>query len=278
VAIGPEQALEVLQQLAAQLGEVASGTRAIVGLRDDGDGNAALVDVTLRDDGVLELPDDPVDGLVVVTDEEVAADGEVVALHELLCVLPDGVEVGIYRIAGEEPLRAWRTDADENDEAEALRPRDVASNTARRAFGLPSLVDDPPPVSELLARVWLLDVAREAMARFDQPDGPREVTPEELAEVAEEAGGSVLGEVDHDPVPTWTQLHDAAAAGRLELGPFGVEPTHAAWLDAPGFAQVLDRTLPPVEELLGSLRVVGEDDLLAWAIGWLSARDWYHAA
>lgn len=271
--IGPDQALEVLVHLDAELGDVAAGTRAIVGLCAAEDGSTGLVDVTLREDGVLEVGPE-VEALVAVTDEELAADDEVEALHVLVCVLPDGVEVGVYRLADDDRLRGWRTDVDPA-EAEPLRPRDVASNTARRAFGLPSLVDDVPPVTDVLARAWLLVVAREALARFDAVDGPHEIEAAELVAVAEQP---VLGGIGDGQPSTWEELHRAAADGELELGPFEVDPAHAAWLDAPGFAQVLDRTLPSVEELLGSLRVVGDDDLLAWAIGWLSARDWFHAA
>lgn len=266
--------LEVLVELDRELGPVDADTRAIVGLRAEADGTVALIDVTLDDDGVLRPPDDA-DGLVVVTSEEVAHGDDVIPLHQLVGILPDGTEVGVYRVADSDDLRAWRTDKDSDGAAEALRPHDVASNTARRAFGLPSLVGDPMAVPELLARTWLVAVAGEALRRFDTPDGPRDVEVEELHEVA---AAPLLGGLMPSPdaeAPTWQQVHEAAVAGELELGPFTVDPAHAAWLDVPGLTQVLERTLPPIEELLGSLRITGDNDTMAWAIDELLARDWY---
>jgi hypothetical protein len=266
--------IDVLVQLDRELGSIDETTRAIVGLRAEPDGTVALIDVELRDDGVL-IPSEDTDGLVVVTTEEVAHGDDVVPLQQLVAVLPDGTEIGVYRVADGDQLRTWRTDGDPDDEAPALRPRDVASNTARRAFGLPSLVEGPMSVSELLARTWLVAVAGEALRRFDAPEGPRDVEVEELHEVAARPllGGLVTG--PEQPVPTWDDIHAAAVAGELELGPFTVEPAHAAWLDAHGFAQVLDRVLPPIEEMLGSIRIAGSDDAMAWAIDELLRRDWY---
>lgn len=276
-AVSPEQALDVLAHLASELGDVATDTRAIAGLRVADDDHVEVVDVTLHDNGVLEAGDD-VGGLVVVTAEELGDDDEVVVVRQLLCVLPDGTEVGTSRVSGpdgDQPAPVWRTDRDPEDAADDLRPRDLASNTARRAFGLPSLVANLPPVTEVLARGWLLTVATEALQRFDAPDGPREVEPDELAEVARAALPTAC---DPDgPTPTWASLHAAAVAGDLEVGTFRVDRTHARWLDPVGLAQVLDQTLPPVGELLASLDVLGDGDLVAWAIGWLAARDWYAA-
>lgn len=268
-----ETALEVLSQLDEELGGVDPDTRAIVALTRAEHGTVALADVTLQDNGVLRVPADTA-GLVVVTSEEVARDEVVIGLHQLLCVLPDGTEVGVYRSEPDGVLHGWRTDAEPDDAADDLRPRDLASNTARRALGLPSLTT-PVPVTDLLARAWLLEVAGEALQRFDAPDGPRDVTAEELAAVAERPPLGGLAEDLTETVPTWEAVHAAAVAGTLELGPFTVDVEHAAWLDTAGFAQVLDQTLPDVEQLLGTLATVGDDDLLGWAIGWLAARDWY---
>jgi hypothetical protein len=276
--LDPATALDVLEQLRAQLGEVDPEVRAIVALRSTGPSSVELVDVTLHDNRILEPPADAA-GLVVVTGEQVAAaqDGDdVVALQQLVCVLPDGEEVGIS-IAEEDPdPRRWSTADDPDGVAASLRPRDVASNSARRAFGLPSLVD-LPAMSDLLARAWLLAVASEAMRRFDGPDGVLEVTADDLEDVAVRPP---LGELPSrgDGLPTWEQVHAAAVAGRLELGTFTVDVEHAAWLDADGFAQLLDVTVPSTEDLLGSLQVVGDDDLLGWAIGWLAARGWFQPA
>ncbi len=271
-SLEPRVAIETLTQLDRELGDVDPDTRAIVGLRPEAPGTVALVDVTLHDNGILEVADD-VAGLVVVTAEEVTSDDEVVGLTQLLCVLRDGTEFGLYRVGGDdEQPRIWRTDADPDDAADDLRPRDVASNTARRAFGLPSLVE-PISVADIAARTWLLAVASAALQAFDTPDGPAEVTPEDLGPVAGHGPLSAVA-TDDDELPTWDELHRAAIAGELELGShLTVDPDHAAWLDADAFAQVLDRTLPSTDELLGSLRVTGDDDLLAWVIGRLSSAE-----
>jgi hypothetical protein len=279
--LDPRTALEVLGQLRSQLGGVDPEVRAIVALRTTGPGSVELVDVTLHDNRILEPPADAA-GLVVVTGEQVTsdADGErdpsdpdpVVALHQLVCVLPGGEEVGIYTTGEDPEPHRWSTADDPEGLAASLRPRDTASNTARRAFGLPSVVD-PPPMVDVLARAWLLAVSSEALRRFDSPDGLIEVTPDQLEPVASQPP---LGDLPagSDELPSWDEVHRVAVAGELELGRFTVDAEHAAWLDAPGLAQLLDVTLPPTEELLGTLRVTGGDDLLGWAIGWLSNRGW----
>jgi hypothetical protein len=290
--LDPSTALEVLDQLRDQLGEVDPQVRAIVALRMTGPKHVELVDVDLHGNRVLDPPADAA-GLVVVTGEEVvgsdeASDGsqaaggtgsgsvadgdpeldDPVCLQQFVCVLPDGDEVGIATVADEDEPRRWTTADDPEGDAASLRPRDLASNTARRAFGLPSLVT-LPPITDVLARAWLLGVATEAMARFDGPSGLHEVTPEDLDEALPEG---LLAEAG--PVPTWEDLHAAAIAGELDLGRFTVDGDHARWLDAAGFGQLLDVTLPPTEELLETLQVVGDDDLLGWAIGELAARGW----
>jgi hypothetical protein len=266
-----EVAMETLTQLDRELGRIDPDTRAIVGLRPGTHGTVSLVDVTLRDNGVLEV-DDEVAGLVVVTAEEVADDDEVVGLTQLLCVLRDGTELGLYRVDGDDRPRIWRTDADPDDDANDLRPRDIASNTARRALGLPSLVE-PIDVADIALRTWLLAVASAALRVFDAPGGPAEVSPSDLGPVAER---SPLRAVTPgtDRLPTWAEVHRAAIADGLDLGGhLTVDSEHARWLDTDAFAQVLDQTLPSTDELLGSLRVTGDDDLLAWVIERLSADD-----
>jgi hypothetical protein len=274
--LGGPRALEVLAQLDAQLGDVDPDARALVALSPgEGDG-VALTDVTLRDDGILEPPADAI-GIVVVTSEDVQLDedGPVVALRQLVAVLPDGTEVGVVRVGDDPTPRTWSTE----DDAEAMRPRDVTANTARRSLGLPTLAD-VPPIEDLLARAWLVQVAEEALARFDGPEGPREVEPEELGDLARvDPLGQLCAETtgtEHDPAvpPTWEQVHAAAKAGRLQLGSFTVDHAHAAWLDVDGFAQVVDRTLPSTEQLLGTLRVLGEDPLVGWAIDHIAGRGW----
>lgn len=279
---GP-RTLEVLASLDAQLGPVDPDARALVALTaTEGDG-ITLTDVDLRDDGVLEVPAGTL-GVVVVTSEDVRLDDadEVLPLRQLVAVLPNGTEVGILRVGDDPTPRTWSTDADDHAEdatggsGEGLRPRDVTANTARRALGLPSLAD-VPPMEDLLARAWLLLVAEEGLGRFDAPDGPREVEPEELDHLAGADPLSGLCTADDraaERIPTWEEVRAAAAAGALQLASYTVEPTHAAWLDADGFAQVVDRTLPSTEQLLGTLRIVGEDPLVGWAIDHIAARGW----
>ncbi len=272
MSLEPRVAIETLIQLDRELGPIDPTTRAIVGLRPDVPGTVALVDVSLADNGVLEVEEE-VAGLIVVTSEELATtdvNDEVVGITQLLCVLRDGVEFGLYRIEGDEEPRVWRTDADPDDGAPDLRPRDLTSNTARRALGLASLAE-PVPLDEIVTRVWLLEVATAAMQAFDAPDGPREIGPEELGPVRDRPP---VGDRHGGEAPTWEGLHTAARAGQLDLGgQLTVDPQHAAWLDTAGFAQVLDRTLPSVDELLGSLRVTGDDELQAWVISRLAAED-----
>lgn len=285
---GP-RALEVLASLDDQLGRVDPDARALVALTPGDTGSVALTPVALREDGVLDVPGDTI-GVVVVTSEDVRLDDadDVVQLRQLVAILPDGTEAGVVRVGDDATPRTWSTDdpppadtiADAHDDASAhgLRPRDVTANTARRALGLPSLAD-VPPVEDLLARAWLLLVAEAGLQRFDTPEGPREVEPEEVAHLdgTDPLSGLCTGEEDdgaQERIPTWEEVRVAAAAGDLQLASYTVEPSHAAWLDADGFAQVVDRTLPSTEQLLGTLRILGEDPLVGWAIDQIAERGW----
>lgn len=270
-AFTPERALDVLLQLEPQLRGVHADRRAIVGLRAVAEGHVELIDVDLGPRGVL----DPggADALVVVTSEEVGDDEEVVCLSQVMCVLPSGTEVGISRAADAEEVRIWRTDRDATDAADELRPMDVAANTARRAFGLPSVVAAPPSVAEIAGRAWLVAVAGEALKRFDGPGGLQDVDVHDLDEVASRPLFGGLLDADA-PLPTWKALHAHAAAGHLELGPFPVDGGHAAWLDVAGFAQLLDTSLPSAEDLLEQLRITSGDQGMAWALTWLLERGW----
>jgi hypothetical protein len=289
---GP-RALEVLSSLDDQLGAVDPDARALVALTRGESGSVALTPVELRDDGVLEVPADAL-GVVVVTSEDVRLDDadEVVQLRQLVAILPDGVEAGVVRVGDDPTPRTWSTDDDaaadttgdlvdetpggEPASAEGLRPRDVTANTARRALGLPSLAD-VPPIEDLLARAWLMLIAEAGLTRFDTPQGPREVEPEEVEHLAGAdplSGLCTDDDLEADRIPTWEEVRTAAAGGDLQLANLTVEPTHAAWLDAAGFAQVVDRTLPSTEQLLGTLRIVGEDPLVGWAIDHIAARGW----
>ena len=272
---GP-RALDVLTQLSDQLGPTDPDARALVALTVADDDTVALTDVELRHDGILETPDD-VAGIVVVTSEDVRLDdedGEVVVLHHLVAILTDGTEVGVVRVGDDQTPRVWSS----ADGADGMRPRDLTANTARRALGLASLAD-VPPVEDLLARAWLVRVASAGLERFDGPAGPREVEPEELADLVDvdplgECCADTVDGYDPSTAPTWAQVRQAAIAGELHVGSLTVAPEHARWLDVPGFAQVVDRTLPSTEELLGTLRIVGEDPLVGWAIEHITARGW----
>ncbi len=271
-ALTPDRALDVIRQLEPQLHGVAEGQRAIVGLRAVAEDHVELIDVDLADDGTL----DPAgaDALVVVTNEDVGDGDDVVSVTQLVCVLPGGTEVGISRAEGADQARSWRTDRDASDAADELRPRDVAANTARRAFGLPSAIGERPSVAGIVGRAWLVAVAGEALRRFDGPEGVRDVEVQELSSVAHSTLlGGLVGE--DRALPSWEQLHAHAAAGRLELGPFTVRPSHAAWLDVDGLAQVLDTTLPAAEDLLEQLRLTTDDSGMAWAMAWLLDRGWH---
>lgn len=271
-------AQDVLRQLDAGLADVDPDARAIVGVTLVGEGQVELSDVELGDNGVLVVPDGTA-GLVVVTNESVSATGddEVVPVRQLVCVLRDGTEVGLAHVGDDPTPRLWRIG---EASAEPLRPRDLATNTARRALGLPSLTTDIP-IEDLLSRLWLLQVVQVGLELFDQPEGPVDVSPEELALA-----------LAHDPMATlrpdeacaddrlateiaWEDVRRAAVAGTLELGPYRVDAEHAAWLDADGFAQYVDQTVLSTDEMLGTLHVIGDDDLLGWAIGQLAERDWY---
>lgn len=274
-ALAPERALDVLLQLEPQLRDVVAGQRAIVGLRAAAEDHIELVDVDLASDGTLDATG--TDALVVVTSEDVGDGDDVVSLTQLACILPGGTEVGISRVDGLAQAKAWRTDQDAGDAADELRPHDVAANTARRAFGLPSVIGERPSVTGVIGRVWLVAVAGEALRRFDAPGGVRDVEVEELSAVANAPllGGLVSAEAE---LPSWEQLHARAAAGRLELGPFTVRPSHAAWLDVDGLAQVIDTALPIAEDLLEQLQLTAGDVGMAWALTWLIDRGWHEQA
>lgn len=271
-------AQDVVRRLDSELGDVDPDARAIVGVRLVDDGHVELTDVALADNGVLEVPDGTA-GLVVVTSESLQPVGEdeIVPVRQLVCVLRDGTEVGLARV-GEDPApRLWRLG---EATAEPLRPRDLATNTARRALGLPSLTTDIP-IEDLLCRLWLLQVVQVGLELFDQPDGPVDVSPDELTqELARDPMAALrpddaCGDDRLAAELAWEDVRRAAAAGTLELGPYRVDPDHAAWLDADGFAQYVDQTVLSTDEMLGTLHVIGDDDLLGWAIGQLAERDWY---
>lgn len=278
VRLDGRRALDVLAELDAQLGAIDPDVRALVALRPTAAGGVELVELTQGDDGVLDPPAD-IAGIVVVTSEDVHLDegGAEVTIRQLAAILRGGDEVGVVRLGDDPTPRAWSS-----ADAEALRPRDVTANAARRALGLPSLAD-VPPIEDLLARAWLLRVAEEALSRFDAPGGPREVAATELTGLADidplddldtGSDGSGPGRQDPSAPLTWVRVREAAVAGRLRIGSFTVEPGHARWLDVTGFAQVVDRTLPSTGQLLGTLHVVGEDPLVDWAVSQLAARGW----
>lgn len=274
---------DVLRQLHAELGVFDAGTRAVVGLELTGEREVSIAPVEPRDDGVLDL-DDGVAALVLVTDEPVQLPGMPVAapLRQLVCLQRDGSEIGLFE-PEDDQVYVWRS-SDGDAQIETLRPRDLAANTARRALGLPSHAQVPPPTT-LLARLWLLHLANLALPVFDQDghvdlgafdpadvDGPfAAVLDPELAGDAPE-GEAPIGGLLHDLA--WEDVRQLAAGDQLDLGPHRVEPTLARWLDADAFAQAVDQRLLPVSELLGALETMGGDDARSWAVEQLAARGW----
>lgn len=261
---------EALVQLDRELGPIDPDTRAIVGLRPDIADTVALVDVTMADNGVLTVTDE-VAGLVVVTHDEWSKPGSTDAggITRLVCIRRDGTEFGLYRRPlGTDP-QIWRMDVEAEGAAWDPRPRGMTTNTARRAFQLPSLVD-PIPFDPVLVRLWLTQVASAALQAFDAPDGPDAVGPDAI-EAQLGRASPMIDRFTADPTDgpddafRWERLHRAALRGELDLGgTLTIDADHAAWLDPPGFAQVLDRMLPTRQELLGSLQVTGTAALQDW--------------
>lgn len=282
-----ETATDVLAQLHGQLGDFDPDTRALVALRSTGDATVDLADVELADNGVLEVPGD-VDAVLVVTGELIeleGEDGDVVPLRQLVAVLRAGDEVGVFRLGDEDDtLYRWSTAEPDDENVAAMRPRDVAANTARRAFGHPSHIGDVP-VTELLSRLWLLHVAQVTLELFDR-GGARPVPCDDVA--AADTRGPFAAILDDPAYPddeveaareladqlSWEDVRQLAVRGQFDIGPYVFDPEHADWLDADGFAEYFDRTVMSAEEILSSLDVMGDDDLVAWAIGELTRRDW----
>lgn len=288
-ALDDDQALQVVLHLARELPEVTD-QQAIVAVARLEDGTTGLLDVTLHADGILEAPDDA-SGIAVVTSDSVdAADngasaqtseaageadpaGAKVRRQQLVVIRRDGSEIGADRLAGSTQLSTWRvehtdsgsTDVEAVASAPSPSPTDVAANTARRAFGVPSQLPRTLNARAMGARIWLARVADVALQAFDTNDGPRDVAPSQLkaADTPVIAAGDAC---------TWPQLRAAAADGTLELGPHTVAPTYAAWLDDAGFAQLLDEVLPSPTALIGTLEVTGGEQLVSWATGALSTR------
>lgn len=269
--ISIEAATDVLTQIHEELGDFDPATRAVVALKATGTSSYELADVQLGDNGVLQV-DDEVAGLVLLTGDRVELVDRPgpVALRHAVVVLRDGVEVGLFRLGEEDDtLHRWAsTDPGPGDEdALAMRPREPAANAARRAFGLPSVVDDVP-VLELGARVWSVHVAEVALRLFDE----RGAEPVPLQEVVAEV---LASEPDVDLAElTWGGARQLAIHGRLAFGPYRFDPEHAAWLDAAGFAQHVIRTVPEPEGFLDTLSVVVDGDLLAWVLAELERRGW----
>ncbi len=281
-----DEAADVLRQLRDQLDDLDAETRAVIGLRI-GDGNeVSLADVDISDAGILRVEDD-VDGLIVVTGDTlgVAEEEHPQEVSQLVYLQPDGLEVGVFTVGDDPELYVWTTASDDDPNVEALRPRDRAANMARRALDLPSVVVDVP-ITELLARVWLLHVAQVTLELFDRDDSSGPVATADVAEAVEDGPfAGLLDAVEGDDTTTasrtlaneltWEDVRHLAAKGDLTIGPYAFDPDHAEWLDARGFAQYFDEIVMPTRELLGSLRTMGDDDLVGWALDQLLDRDWY---
>ena len=264
-----EAATDVLAQIHEEMGDFDPDTRALVALAVTGESSFDLTDVQLADNGVLEVGDD-VAGILLLTGDRVAlADRpDPVAVRHAVVILRDGVEVGMFRLGeDDDTLHRWSNLQPDDEDARFMRPRDAAANVARRAFGLPSLVDDVPVV-ELVARIWSVHVAQVALRLFDERGGQ----PVPLAEVAAEV---VATEPDIDPAEmSWSGARELAIRGRLSFGPYRFDPEHAAWFDAAGFAQHVLRTVPEPAEFLDTLSVVVDGDVLDWVLAELERRGW----
>lgn len=278
-----DTATDVLQQMHAELGDYDPDQRALVGLRATGEAEVSMIDLDLTDDGVLRV-DDEVDAVVLVTgdDTELAEQDQATPIRQLLAVLRTGEEVGVFRLGDDPQLYSWSTDGDDGHAPE-LRPRSPEANLARRAFGLPSHVDDVH-VTEFLGRLYLLHLAQLTLEHFD--DGTRLVTPADLESADADGPFAVLlsddAFSDDELVAsrelaeqlTWEHVRSLAARGDLHVGPYRFTPEQATFLDAPGFAQHFDTELMSAEELIGALDTMGDDELVGWALGRLLERDW----
>lgn len=267
-----------LLRLHDELGSTDIEQRALVGLRATGENEASLVDLDVADNGVVSLPEGGVDALLLVTGEVVETEGGEQAARQVVAILPDGQEIGIVRFGQDEDRYVWRAPDDEAP----LRPADLSSNLARRALGLPS-VADVPPVTELLARLWLLAVSQAALDVWDREG--REVEPDDVTDELEDPFVGMTDDSTEDPVDrhrqlggelTWERLRTMAVRGDLVVGPYSVDQEQAEWLDAEGFGQVLDDTVMEIPEILGALDIVGSEELLRWALEQLDARGWSH--
>ncbi|MBW3620927.1 MAG: hypothetical protein KY461_11825 [Actinobacteria bacterium] len=264
-----EAATDVLAQIHDEMGDFDPDTRALVALAVTGESSFDLTDVDLADNGVLEVGDD-VAGLLLLTGDrvELVDRAAPVAVRHVVVILRDGVEVGMFRLGeDDDTLHRWSNLQPDDEDARVMRPRDPAANVARRAFGLPSLVDDVPVV-ELVARIWSVHVAQVALRLFDERGGQPVPLPDLTAEV-------VATEPDIDPAEmTWGGARELAIRDRLRFGPYRFDPEHAAWLDAAGFAQHVLRSVPEPAEFLDTLSVVVEGDVLAWVLAELERRGW----
>lgn len=284
MALTTDTATDVLVQLHGQLGDFDPDTRALVALTAAEDDRVDLTDVDLADNGVLTVPED-VDGLIVVTGEmlELSDSGEIVPLRQLVAILRDGEEVGVFRVGEDDAIYRWST-TEPDDNVAAMRPTDVAANSARRALGLPSQTG-AIPVTELLSRLWLLHIAQVTLELFDA--GNAEPVDVEAVAAADTRGPfkAILDDPAYsdDEVEaarelaeqiSWEDVRQLAVRGEFQIGPYAFDPEHADWLDAEGFAQYFDRTVMTSEEILASLDVMSGSDLVAWAIDELIRREW----
>jgi hypothetical protein len=269
MTLSVDAATDVLAQVHEELGDFDPDTRALVALTQTGGSSLEMTDVRLTDNGVLEV-DDEIAGLVLVTGDRVdlAEQPDPVAVRHVVVVLRDGVEVGMFRLGEEDAtLHRWSNLPGGEEDATVMRPRERAANLARRAFGLPSVVDDVP-VTELVARIWAVHVAQVALRVFDEHGGK----PVPLDTVTAEV---LATEPDLDVAQlSWGGARQLAIRDRLRFGPYRFDPDQAAWLDASGFAQHVLEAVPAPEEFLDTLAAVTEGDIEGWALAELERRGW----
>lgn len=278
---------DVLREMHVQLGGFDPAKRAVVAFEILNDDEANIEDVDIAESGIIEAPEQA-DGLVVLTGDAVELEqtGDVQSVHQLLAVLRDGREVGVFTIGDDEALYVWTSDSTDPN-VEALRPRDRAANSARRALGQASYLGDTEiPIADILGRLWLLHIAQAALPLFDERDDAEPVAVEEILDDALDGPfrGLMHGpEYPDDPVEAarvwgeqvdWEALRSLAADGGLDVGPYTFNAQHAAWLDAAGFAQHLDQTIMTAPEILASLEHMGGPAMVEFALGELKRRGW----
>lgn len=151
---------------------------------------------------------------------------------------------------------------------EERRPaRGILIDALHRSLGLPA-PGEPPPLTELVARMWLHELLR-------RWDGHQVPTWADAAHAHEDPGGAPWSSEDRraarglPPSPEaiaasmqrladeadWDDLRRAAAIGRMAAP--DLDPEEADWMDATMFARWMVDSFPPPLRAVGLLRRAG---------------------